>query len=386
MTRDGSSSPAHISRPVLTGSSNADVARYIKPSGTLPPFGDTDVYGSTEPTSVAPRATESDYHAFENILASRLHARSPLSDRFSMVDNSVEALALAELDVAEQHRAEIERLRRVEVELRQQLEIERLRAVESDLRAELKAQRKRREEQQRWQVRPDYDHDGLASDDSDVDPRGPTPRNRSIGSSAYSRSSFAGQSDMSAWDASRNRQNSATTAGSSGYGSEREFGLKATSVPPPVTSLSRQASSKFSSGPTTPLDEEDAASIMRPRSSSRSSCISGRPSGLVGDYGMAPPLASPVRPAKVRLGPPPAPPPATLPPPPPTSVETSRNHSDPVLHDGGTRSYSRRPSATLGTLNERPMGSGRGRAALLRQFAVPPITSLPPSGPLPLPK
>jgi hypothetical protein len=393
ISRNGSAPPSRVSRPVLIGSSNADVSRFIYPAGTLPRAGDTaDFTGSPEPTAVSPRAAESDYRAVENMLAQRLHPRSPLSDHFSSAGDSVRTHVSAECDTADPHRAEIERLRRVEVELRQQLEIERLRAVETSLRAELEVQRRRREEDERRQMLPEYDDDGLLSDDSDVDPRGPTPRHRSVGSSTYSRGSFAGQSDLSAWDAGRQeRQNStATTIGSSVHGPDKECGsVKASPLSPPLTSLSRQPSSRFSSGPSTPLDEEEAASYMRPRSSPRCSYLGSRPSGLIaGDKGLALSLASPIRPTKFSLGPPPAPPPVTLPPPPSaTSAEMGRNLSDPgMVHETGTRSYTRRPSATLATLNERPTGSGRGRTAMLRQFAIPPITVPPPSGPLPVPK
>lgn len=386
ISRHGSASPSRISRPVLIGSSNADVSRFISRIGKLPHTSETtDFDGSPESTVASPRAPELDYHAFEYMLAQRLHP----PDHFSTAGDSVRTHVSAESDAADAHQAEIERLRRVEVELRQQLEIERLRGVEADLRAELDAQRKRRKEEERRQMQSEYEADGPASGNSDVDPRGPTLRKRSVGSSAYSRSSFPGQSDLSAWDAGRqDRQNSTTTAGSSAYGSEH--GAKLSPLSPPVMSLSRQASSKFSSGPSTPLDEEDATSYMRPRSSSRSSYLGSRPTGLAGDYGMAQPLASPVRPAtKLSLGPPPAPPPTTLPPPPPvTSAEMSRHFFESgMAHEGGTRSYNRRPSASLETLNERPTGSGRGRAALLRQFVVPPpITVPPPSGPLPVPE
>lgn len=216
---------------------------------------------------------------------------------------------------------------------------------------------------------------------------------RSSASSTYSgysaRDSFAGQSDASsfqgydrsAWDTAsgrQDRQGSNTTVGSSVYSDKEQ--LRSSPLSPPVAiNLSRRASSRVSSGPPTPVDEE---------SSSRSSFVGPRPSSLAPDYGgSSSTLSSPSHARHYKLAPGTAAPPPSLslPPPPyggPTSVEMGRKLSDPGSQDSASRAYVRRPSAGLETLNERPSGSGRSRAAMLRQASVP-LGTPPPSSGLP---
>lgn len=155
LSRDLSASSMYITRPVLVASSNNDLAHLVQPAHTLPSPRDTDDFrGGSRPTAATSRT--SDYTAFEAMLSQRLHPHSPMSDRFSTAGDSTRtfatsssAAAAPEPEPVDSHRAEIERLKRVEAELRSQLEIERLRAVEAELRGQLEQQRQRREDDER---------------------------------------------------------------------------------------------------------------------------------------------------------------------------------------------------------------------------------------------
>lgn len=455
MRRESSRSSDYITRPVLVGSSNAEVAHLVHQPDALPSaLHLQDFAGSPLSTNAhrpaSPQAHQSDYQAFEKMLTHR-RTDGPLSPTSFNSSNRHSSAADSSLTYAtwsstpevetpvDPHKMEIERLKRVEAELRSQLEIERLRAVEADLRNQLETQRHRREEEDRrrleaqieglrrgqgererglvgpkeqvfpaWRSRviigltnPLNVLSSTGSDDSDVDPEGPASRTRRVHSgpsnldlpsstmpSHYNlnsaRNSIATYSDSSSsghdryWDKERDRQGSATTVGS--YYSDKES-LRNSPFSAP-TALSRRGSSKFSSGQTTPIDEEDGALFHHPvRSISRGS-NGPRHSGLGVDYGSSSAtLTSPSRHkmSTSPLGPPP-PAPSTLPPPPPisyggsTAAELGRKVSDPISLD--SRSYTRRPSGTLRTLDERPAESTRTTA---RQGAVPAFP-LPPSG------